>query len=739
VAPVAVETAQAEACGSKSYSVSLPYSTDATDIVAKGLTIDEHLDISAENPAQPTRTEEASLRAEAGEGASDGSPGASAVDSDSVPAFARLDGLILAAVVLVALVIRVIYVLQVRSSPLFSHPILDSEVHDGWARAIVAGKDIFTGAYFKAPLYPWFLAAVYKLGGPGYLVPRLVQAVMGSLSCGLVYLVGREAFGRATGALAGLAAATFWVLVYFDAELLLEPLSVFLNLLALWLILRAARRGTGLSWLVAGLVLGLSAINRPNVLVFMPLVALWIVFIYRARLRLGLLRAAVFGVGCSIPILPITIRNWVVGHDFVLIASQAGPNFYIGNNPESDGMSARVPGARTSWFGGFQDWTSLAEQETGRKLKPSEVSKFFFEKAWDFMRHRRRAALNLMLAKFQLFFYEWEIPNNKDLFFFTKHYTPIAAYLPLRSGMVLSLGVVGLLLSLGRARRLFPLWAFAVVYSATVIAFFVCSRFRVPVMPMFILFAAYFVVRWWRYLKAKDWGAAAGWGIVAYLAWAGVNRGVPDQVKRMYEARSYCQVGVALAQEGRLDAARAAYRQALEVDPQCTDAEVNLGHSALQQNNFDEAIRYFRDVLKNNPGADVHEHLAKALGYKGRWGEAIEVLRTGLAAYPGYLDLKRKLAFVLATCPIRRYRDGSEAVRLAESVRDFGSEIPETYDTLGVAYAEVGRFGDAIAAARHALRLAQAAGIADAAEQITARLSLYGRGRAFRQSLPASR
>ena len=662
----------------------------------------------------------------------------SGVTSDSVPAFARLDVMILAAVVLVALVIRVIYVLQLRSSPLFAHPILDSEVHDGWARSIVAGKDVFTGAYFKAPLYPWFLAAIYKLGGPGYLVPRMVQAVMGALSCGLVYLVGREAFGRATGALAGLAAATFWVLVYFDAELLLEPLGVFLNLLALWLILRAARRASAWSWLAAGLVLGLSAINRPNVLVFMPLIALWIVFIHRNQLRRAFLRAVVFGVACCIPILPITIRNWVVGHDFVLIASQAGPNFYIGNNPEADGISARVPGARTSWFGGYQDWISLAEQETGRKLKPSEVSSFFFDKAWEFMRHRRRQALNLMLTKFQLFFYEWEIPNNKDLYFFTQRYTPIAAYLPLTSGMILPLGVVGLLLSLGRARRLFPLWAFAMVYSATVIAFFVCSRFRVPVMPVFILFAAYFVVRWLGYAKAKDWGAMVGWGIAGYLAWVGVNRGVPDWARTINEARSHCQVGVALGQEGRPDEARVVYLRALEVDPQCIEANVNLGHGALEQNDFNEAIKRFREVLKINPGADVHEHLAKALGMTGRWGEAIEVLHSGLEAYPGYLDLKRKLAFVLATCPVARHRDGPEAVRLAESVRDFGSEVPETYDSLGVAYAEVGRFDEAIAAARRALRLAQAAGSTNAVEQITLRLSLYGRGRAFRQSLPAS-
>ncbi|MFQ5411139.1 MAG: ArnT family glycosyltransferase, partial [Phycisphaerae bacterium] len=252
----------------------------------------------------------------------------SLVSPETSPLVSR-DFLILAVVFRVAVIIRVVYVLQMRDNPHFTNPILDGEVHDNWARAILAGERFFDGAYFKAPLYPWLLAFVYKIFGPGYLVPRLVQSVMGAASCCLLFLVGREAFGRIVGAVAGLAAATFWVMVYFDGELLLEPLSIFLNLLAMWLILRAARSDGIGGWLLSGLVLGLSAITRPNVLVFMPLVALWILFVHRKRFMTGLTRAAFFGAACLVPILPITIRNYVVGDDFVLIASQGGPNFYI--------------------------------------------------------------------------------------------------------------------------------------------------------------------------------------------------------------------------------------------------------------------------------------------------------------------------------------------------------------------------------------------------------------------------
>ncbi len=278
---------------------------------------------------------------------------------------------------LFAFILRLVYVFQMSNSPLFSMPILDGELHDQWARMMLAGQTLFQGAYFKAPLYPAFLAAVYKVAGFDYLAPRLAQAFIGAASCGLLFLLGKEAFNRIIGAIAGLAAATYWIMIFFDAELLLEPLSIFFNLLALWLMMRAAKGQRLWIWLLAGLALGLSAITRPNVLVFMPPAALWVLWLYWGNQRIAWSRGILFGLGCVIPIVPITIRNYVAGHEFVLIASQGGPNFYIGNNIESDGMSARLPGSRSSLAGGVADWVSIAQQEQGRKLKASEVDNYY--------------------------------------------------------------------------------------------------------------------------------------------------------------------------------------------------------------------------------------------------------------------------------------------------------------------------------------------------------------------------
>lgn len=647
----------------------------------------------------------------------------------------RLDFLIIGIVFVVAVVFRLFYLFCISKSPLFDSPILDAEAHDQWARMIVEGVSAFpNSAYFKAPLYPYVLAVVRIVTGDLYWAPRILQIVMGAASCGFVYLVGREAFSRAVGAIAGFAAACYWVMIYFDAELLLEPLSIFLTLISLWLILHGAKRESIGWWVAAGLFMGLSAINRPNVLVFIPFIALWLLWIGWQRRGAAMVKAIAWCAACMLPILPVTIRNWVVGEDLVLIASQAGPNFYIGNNPKSDGYTANLPGSRSTWLGGFQDWTSMAEQELGRKLKASEVDRFFFDKAWEFIwAHRGKAAL-LAIVKLQLFLYEWEIPNDSDLHSMAGIYAPWITRIPVTSGAILALGLIGFVMCLADFKRLLPLTGYVVLYSATVIAFFVCSRFRVPVMPVAIVLAAIVPVKMVSYLRERDFRYVAALAIFTLIAWKGVNPGLPPELLNKYAAVSHHRIGLKLG-EKNLPGEVEHLETALRLDPNCEEAESGFAYYYKRKGDRPRAIKHFQRALEISPEMDLHADLATLLAQEGRWDEALATVREGLARLPGYLDLKRKLAFMLATCPIDRLRDGKEAVRLAEEVASVGEEIPQTYDTLAVAYAEVGRFEEAVRADEKGLELAKKMLMPDAIEQITARLRLFRERKPFRQSV----
>ena len=186
-----------------------------------------------------------------------------------------LDARLFAAITVFAFLLRLLYLAQWRRSPTFDFPIVDERYHDQWAQAIAAGRSFVEGAYFRAPLYPGFLGLVYRLFGHDYLAPRLVQAGLGALGCGLVYLIGRDLFGRGVGAAAGFAAALDWILVYFGAQLLIEPVLAFLVLVVIWMLVRCTRSSSPLLWGGTGVVLGLSALARPNMLLFAPAAMVW--------------------------------------------------------------------------------------------------------------------------------------------------------------------------------------------------------------------------------------------------------------------------------------------------------------------------------------------------------------------------------------------------------------------------------------------------------------------------------
>jgi hypothetical protein len=413
-------------------------------------------------------------------------------------------GLPLAAILILALVVRVVYVLQSQESPSFTQPSMDALYHLDWARAFSRGESIHPGAFFRAPLYPWFLGLCLEVFGERLLLVRLLQAVIGTVSVLLVHLVGARAFGRRTGLLAALIASLYWVIVYFEGELLLPVLEILFDLLAIWLSLRAAERGTRGSAALAGAAWGLSAIVRPNVLLFAPLVLLWLGWRSlsssgdrpssgttgggRVRWRYHLPLA--FALGLAVPIAPITAYNRISGGEWVLVSSQGGVNFWIGNNPQSDGVTAIVPGTRADWWGGYHDAIRIAEEAEGRTLASSEVSRFYSRKAWDWILSNPGSASRHLLWKLRLFFTDWELANNASERFFAYRFGPILRLLPIGFGVLAPLAILGLLATARAWRRTFPLWGFLPVYTASVVAFFVCSRFRAPVLPVMAILAA---------------------------------------------------------------------------------------------------------------------------------------------------------------------------------------------------------------------------------------------------------
>lgn len=539
----------------------------------------------------------------------------------------------LLALLVLAFGLRLWNVHAMEGNPRFLEPVMDAAYHLEWAQAIVAGETFQDDAYFRAPLYPWMLAAILKVTGGSLFAIRLVQCLLGTLTVWLVWRIGRRTWGPAVGWVAGGLAATYWVLVYFDGELLIPSLYVPLLLWALHGTLRLPERGfapQSCAWV--GVAYGLAAIARPNVLLFMPVLFFWVwakrggAQGMRGRWASGL----ALTLGTVLPILPITVRNLVVSGEPVLIATQAGVNFWIGNHPESDGMTALVPGTRAGWWEGYEDSRRMAREEAGRDLSSAEISQHYARKTWRSMAEHPGQALRQMLWKTRLFFMGWESSNNQEIRFISHRFNPLSRW-SINFATLLGFAVVGLVLAVRRmGRETFPLWSFWLVYSGSVIAFFVCSRFRVPVLPVMILFAAYALVEGWRWGRTRRWGPLAA-GLAAAATVTFLSSRLPARLLTG-DSLGYLALGSHALSEGRLDEAEDYLQKGLAEGENNRHLRFVWGLLLEEKGQSEAARRWMAESLALFPDyPELRARLAKLENDAGRHREALELVQAGLA------------------------------------------------------------------------------------------------------------
>lgn len=195
-------------------------------------------------------------------------------------------------------------------------------------------------------------------------------------------------------------------------------------------------------------------------------------------------------------------------------------------------------------------------------------------------------------------------------------------------------------------------------------------------------------------------------------------------------------LGIALTDRGDLVGARAEFLEAIRIQPQYADALQNLGVVESQAGRFEEAKAYLAQAVQLKPtSAQIYAKLGFLLNEQGKTGAAIDFYRAYLRCSPDEPSACNNLAWILATHPDSNLRNGGEAVGWAEHACDVTHRRePVFVGTLAAAYAEAGRFQDAIAAAQLAINLSHAAG-QDEVEKTNQRLlELYRAGKPFHSS-----
>ena len=200
-------------------------------------------------------------------------------------------------------------------------------------------------------------------------------------------------------------------------------------------------------------------------------------------------------------------------------------------------------------------------------------------------------------------------------------------------------------------------------------------------------------------------------------------------------ADAHNNFGVVLMQKEKLDEAADHFRRALAIQPHYAAAHANLGLVLGRQGRGDEAMAQFQQAVEIKADfADAHCHLAVALGERGQYDEALQHFRRAVELTPDSAEARNDLAWLLATCPATALRNGGEAIVHARRAIRLSGDVPSMLDTLAAAYAEAGRFPEALAAARQALDVAARQNDQALAGVLRARIALYQAGKPFHQT-----
>jgi tetratricopeptide (TPR) repeat protein len=637
----------------------------------------------------------------------------------------------------IAFCMRFAHVWQMRQSPFFDTLLGDARGYDAWGQRIAGGDWIGQGVFYQAPLYPYFLGLIYSVAGRDLLLVRTCQAIIGAAGCALLALAGRRLHSEKVGLLAGLGLAIYAPALFFDGLLQKSVLDLFFLSLVLWifsaLVVDPANRSR---WFSLGLALGILALTRENALLLTAPILLWRLLQPDVSWRWTPTRStiAAFALGLLLALTPVAVRNRVVGGEWHLTTSQFGPNFYLGNNPDADGTAGSLREGRGSVEYERQDATDLAEAAEGRRLTPREVSSYWTKQALAFIGSHPWQWVQLEARKLALVANSGELVDTES----QESYEEWSSILRMAGrvahfGVLAPIAILGVIVGWADWRRLWPFHAMAATYAASVLMFYVSARYRLPLVPFLMLFAALALALLPDFVQSRGRARLAATAIVVIALAVFVNR--PLWPAGLMRAVTENNLGNVLQNDRRFGEAETHYRRAIARRPDYAPAHVNLGEVLLALNRPDEAIDAYKRATAFIPAdVDLDTRMGIALMRAGRSADAVSSFQRARAQGEHSIELyanltdslvaagrREEAAAVLDEAVVRhpdngalRFRFGTlllELSRFPEAVEEFRAVLgvsphtPEVHGNLGAALAASGRTEEAILAFEEALRL----------------------------------
>ncbi|MCA8960995.1 MAG: tetratricopeptide repeat protein [Planctomycetes bacterium] len=554
-------------------------------------------------------------------------------------------------ILLLGVAARVIFLLETHDMGFWNQTLGDAQIYREHAERIVHGDWMGPPDFIHAPLYPFVMALPRALGLDHLGWVRAIQIGFGAASIALLMVLTRRAFGARVARWAGVGYALLPTAIYFDGTIEKSSLAVLLTLGILLVMvppdpLPSARR-RAVAWGIAGVLLGALVLTRQNALALTPLVVIAAGIEGRRWRGVGLAAGSLLG-------FVLAVSPWVIRHQCVLgetfISSpNVGQNFWMGNNPEATGTYLGLKVGKANPQFEHLEWIRRAEEARGRTLTPSEVSDYFMERSLDFIHHEPGHWLSISAKKVLMTIGSVELPDTEDFYLYREHSLLLRILdMVLHFGILVPLAGVGIVMTSPTWRRTWPLHATAALTIVSVAAFVVFGRYRFPLAPIAVAFAAAGASAW---CTRESWRRQPrGRTITAIVTFVALfllcNFAAPGA--RAPRNFSYSNHGDALVKADRIDEALSEYRRAIELDPTDPVSRCSMGAALARQHRYREALEHYDAAVRARADfADARAGLGRTLYFLGRTDAAEDALRKALELDPSQIDALSCLGLIL--------------------------------------------------------------------------------------------
>ena len=548
-----------------------------------------------------------------------------------------------------ALSLRILALHSLSHTGYFTTLIGDELHYHRWAATLATGGNLPDSVYILSPLPAYVMAFVYKIFSPDPLYIRILNIVLGTAVCGLLYLIGCRLANRVTGLGAALLGALYKPFIFYSVVPLKTTLVIFLFALALYLFICVLDASAYWKIGLFGLVLGGLVTARENALALVPITGGLLLLNglnEGCEAKKVALRLIAFFIGIAMVFSPFILRNYMVAGDPTLTTHQAGFNLYLGNRLDNPHPYFRpVPFASSS--PGLQEiqFRIEASRRTGSMLSSKEAERFWMRQVWDLAVSHPHEFVRMQGRKIVALINQFEAGDHYDIDFMGR-FAPFFSLPLLTATILIPLGMTGLILNARQSQGHLALAVVAATYALSLIPFHINGRYRLPLMLLLIPFCVIGIQQLVDWVKTRHVKSVAAYLLVCSLVSGGTIWPIPAAADLSGYANVHAWM---LSQKGLHDEARMYWSQSSESRGSFSDyADIALAEEAIKGKDYRHALQSLDRVSDNSFAASSkYELLGDYWMTMNRADEAVAAYDRALSINSGKLSTRKKLVNVL--------------------------------------------------------------------------------------------